>query len=137
MTRSPAVDDAQRLRDKSEVSDIHCESTAFRSARPEEKCKRACPVSCTTVTAGRRIGGDNPAVEPGIERPEMVEKRFGDDFLEVGGGSVICVAAKRSETRAMVFLSSSMRAFASRPWPMEQAVLANWAVLAMLGGRAI
>lgn len=50
-----------------------------------------------------------------MERPKMVEKRWGDDLLELGGGSAICVAAMSSETSAIVFLSSSIRAFASRP----------------------
>lgn len=71
----------------------------------------------------------------GIERPERVEKRRGDDLRELGGGSVIWVAATSSETRTMVFLSSSILAFASRPWPREQAVRADCAVWAMLRGR--
>lgn len=39
-----------------------------------------------------------------------------------------------SDTKAMVFLSSSILAFASKPWPREQAALAEWAVWAMLCG---
>lgn len=66
----------------------------------------------------------------------MAEKRRGEDLREGGGGSAIWVAAMSSETKAMVFLSSSMRAFASKPWPREQAALADWAVWAMLHGTA-
>lgn len=72
-------------------------------------------------------------MESGIERPDTAEKRRGEDLREPGAGSVICVAAMSSETKAIVFLSSSILAFASKPWPIEQAALADWAVWAMLG----
>lgn len=39
MTRSPAMEEAQRLRERSEVSEMICESRTDKSARAEEKCK--------------------------------------------------------------------------------------------------
>ena len=72
-----------------------------------------------------------------MERPETPENRRGEDLREPGGGSDIRVAAMSSETKAMVFLSSSILTFASKPWPREQAALAELAVWAMLCGTAI
>ena len=48
MTRSPAMEDAQRLRERSEVSEMTCASTTFMSACPGEKCKTVWPASVET-----------------------------------------------------------------------------------------
>lgn len=65
--------------------------------------------SCSWVTGTACRGGET------LDFATKAEKRRGEGFRDTAGVSAIFVAAMSSETREIVFLSSSILTFASRP----------------------